>query len=184
MLDDYELLYLANENNEYAVEELLKKYYGLICYKANKNSISKEESEELINEGLISLYEAINNYIDKANTKFKTYLIACLDKKISNHKKLHSRKKYSISNNAIPLDDELMTPESNKNNPINILIDDEEYECLRKRILKKLNSKEELIFILREQNFTVKEISSIIDIKLIDIYNIIKSIRLKINKIV
>jgi hypothetical protein len=63
-----------------------------------------------------------------------------------------------------------MTPESNKNNPINILIDDEEYECLRKRILKKLNSKEELIFILREQNFTVKEISSIIDIKLIDIY--------------
>ena len=182
-MDDYELLYLANEKNEYAIEELLKKYYGLICYKANKNSISKDDVEELINEGLLGLYEAINNYTDILNTKFITYLNACIDKKISNYKKLQSRKKFSILNNAVPLDQDSMQIDNSKNNPINVLINEEEYTTTKNKILKQLNSNEELVFILREQNFTVKEISKISDIKLVKIYNIIKSIRVKINKI-
>ena len=183
MLDDYELIYLAKENNEDAIEELIKKYYGLICYKANKNSISREDSEELINEETLSLYEAINNYNDNENTKFITYLNACIDKKISNYKKLQLRKKFSILNTATALDENIMISGIN-NNPIDFLIDEESYKIKRNKILNKLNYKEELVFILREQNFTVKEISKIIDIKLVEIYNLIKSIRIKINRIV
>ena len=67
----------------------------------------------------------------------------------------------------------------NRENPDIVLINEEKYKILKKKILKCLNSTEELVFILKEQNFTPKEISRIIDIKIVDIYNIIKSIRTK-----
>ncbi len=187
MLDDYELLYLANERNEEAITQLLNKYLGLVYYKALKYTPSQKDIDDFVNEGLLCLYEAIYNYSDTDNVRFIKYLSICLDRKMINYKKSFTRKKFCILNNSISLeefsielDNSLM---DNKCNPDSILSHIEDYELLRKRILKKLNSNEELVFILKEQNFSVKEISKIIDIKLVEIYNIIKSIRTKIIKI-
>lgn len=183
MLDDYELLYLANEGNEDATNELINKYYGLICYKATKYSPSKLDIEDFINEGLLCLHEAIYNYLDTKNTKFNKYLNTCLERKMINLKKMFTRKKFCILNNSFSIDENCIEINEhlidNKQNPDNILIDREEYEILRKKILKQLNNKEELVFILREQNFSAKEIANIIDKNLVEIYNTIKSIRIK-----
>lgn len=187
MLDDYELLYLASEKNEDAISELLKKYYWLINYKAIKNMTSEQDKDDFINEGILSFYNAINSYTDKANTKFITYLNSCLDKSMINLKKSILRKKHYVFNNAISLEDNLLQLDKElsdiKNEPNKIIMEKDDYTSLKNKILKKLNSNEELVFILKEQNFTVKEISQIIDMKLYDIYNIIKRIRYKTNKI-
>ena len=180
MLDDYELLYLASENNEDAINILLNKYFGLIHYKAIKYTTSNLYIDDFVNEGILSFYEAINNYSDKENIKFITYLSICLDCKMINYRKLITRKKHSILNNSTSLEELSIlinnSIEDNTLNPESILADKEEYEMLRKRILKKLNYNEELVLILKEQNFSVKEISQIIDVSLLEIYNIIKSI--------
>lgn len=187
MLDDYELLYLANEKNEDAINELLKKYYWLISYKAIKCATSKQDEEDFVNEGIIGFYEAINSYKEINNTRFITYLNSCLDRRLSNYKKFLLRKKFYILNNALSLDDNNLQLDKylldNRENPDIVLINEEKYKILKKKILKCLNSTEELVFILKEQNFTPKEISRIIDIKIVDIYNIIKSIRTKTIKV-
>lgn len=188
MLNDYELLYLASEQNEDAINELLKKYYGLICYKAIKYSPSQLDTDDFINEGLLCFYEVIYNYSDVSNTKFIKYLNTCLERRMINYKKLFTRKKFCILNTAISLDEDSVDSDNllidNKYNPDSVLLNKEEYELLREKILKELNSNEELVFILREQNFSVKEIAKIIDMKLAEIYNIVKNIRTKIIKLV
>ena len=63
------------------------------------------------------------------------------------------------------------------------MFNDYDYLSLRSKILEVLTWKEELIFILKEQNYTVLEISEITDNKLRTVYNIIKRIQDKTIKL-
>ena len=58
------------------------------------------------------------------------------------------------------------------------------YLELKEKILSKLSWKEELIFTLKEQNYTNKEISEITDNSLRTVYNIINRIKNKVSNIV
>ena len=65
MYNDYELLYLAQENNEDAVNELRKKYNSLLYAKALSYSRSSHiDIKELLNETELAFYKAIDNYIE------------------------------------------------------------------------------------------------------------------------
>ena len=82
MDNDYELLYLAQENNEDAVNELRKKYNSLLYAKAISYSRSSHiDIKELLNETELAFYKAIDNYIDK-NT-FNTYLNKVIDNNLT-----------------------------------------------------------------------------------------------------
>lgn len=180
MLDDYELLYLASENNEDAINFLLEKYSKTIYLKSLKYCDTNNDIDDYINEGILAFYESMESYNEK--TKFTTFLNACLDRKLLNYRKLQDRKKYSLLNNAISLEDQKISENSyidNRNNPELVLLNNEDYTYLRNKLLKKLDYNEELIFLLKEQNFSIKEISIIIDKKIEVIYRIIKRIKLK-----
>ena len=183
MLDDYELLYLTSDNNEEAINLLLNKYFKTIYSKCLKYS-SSSNLDDYLNEGIQAFYEAIEMYNE--NTKFITYLNTCLDRKLLNYKKMYDRKKHSILNNSTSLDDESI-PENiysdNRNNPELILLNNENYTLLKNKLLRKLNNNEELVFLLKEQNFSVKEISKILDKKIKVIYRIIERIKIKTQEI-
>lgn len=185
MPDDYELLYLAKENNEDAIDILIKKYYNKIYYKAIKECSKLRDIDDFINEGIFCLHEAISNYND--NTKFSTYLNKVLDNKLINYRKSSERKKYSPLNEAILIDNyENINDKSLIDlnyNPELIIENEENYEELKKTITEKLSFNEELVLSLIEQNYTVLEISNITDIKEQKIYRLIRHIRLKVSKI-
>ena len=89
MYNDYELLYLAQENNEDAVNELRKKYNSLLYAKALSYSRSSHmDIKELLNETELAFYKAIDNYIDK-NT-FNTYLNKVIDNNLTNYIAKHN----------------------------------------------------------------------------------------------
>ena len=73
--------------------------------------------------------------------------------------------------------------ESNKYNPEVNLFNDYDYSSLRNKIIEVLTWEEELIFTLKEQNYTVLEISEITGNKLRTVYNIIKRIQDKTIKL-
>ena len=180
MLNDYELLYLIHENNEEAMNFLLEKYSKTIYSKCLKYSNSNNNIDDYINEGIQAFYEAVKTYNE--NTKFITYLNTCLDRKLLNYKKMQDRKKHSILNNSISLEDDRLSENifmDNRNNPELVLLNNENYIFLRKNLLKKLDYNEELVFLLKEQNFSNKEISKIIDKRIRIIYSIIDKIRIK-----
>ena len=183
MENDYELLYLAKEDKDIVAEILYKKYYKIIYSKALKYSSSNSLIEDYVNEAKISLYDAIENYQDKY--KFSTYLNNCIDNRLLNYKKSLNRNKHKLLNEAISFEDINIQYQINdsRNNQEDLIIEEENYVNLKNKILDKLTWKEELIFKLKEQNFTNKEISEITDNKLKTIYNIVNRIQNKMSKI-
>lgn len=185
MYNDYELLYLAQENNEDAVNELKKKYNSLLHAKAlSYNRSSHIDIKELLNEAELSFYKAVDSYIDK-NT-FNTYLNKVIDNNLTNYIAKHNNTKNKILNESVSYEynnEKSIGVGSNKYNPEISLFNEYNYFELRQRILNKLTWKEELIFVLKEQNYTASEISKITDNSLRTVYNIIKRIQNKTIKL-
>ena len=148
MYNDYELLYLAQENNEDAVNELRKKYNSLLYAKALSYSRSSHiDIKELLNETELAFYKAIDNYIDK-NT-FNTYLNKVIDNNLTNYIAKHNVTKNKILNESISYEnnnERILELESNKYNPEVNLFNDYDYSSLRNKIIEVLTWEEELIF--------------------------------------
>lgn len=185
MDNDYELLYLAKEEPEMVNDILFYKYKKILYSKAIKYS-SNIDLEDFINEAKLTLYEAVESYQDKY--KFITYLNICLDRRLSNYKKQLNRNKHKVLNNSISIDDEdtniIYLIHDERYNPEKILLEESSYIEIRKKIADILTWKEELIFKLKEQNYTNKEISEITDNNLRTVYNIIDRIKNKILNLV
>lgn len=183
--NDYELLYLAKENNEEIIQILFNKYKKIIYTKAKKYS-KNSNLDDLYNIAKLSFYRAIDNYRD--DNPFATYLNVCLESSLSNQYKQTNTKKNKILNEAISIDDEnnqiLNIFYDEKQNPETIYFEDYNYQKLKNKIIKRLTWKEELIFKLRIENYSVKEISEIIDYRLQTVYSILKRIQTKISKLV
>ncbi len=182
MCDEYELLYLAGENNEYAIKELLKKYYNFLYSKAVKNCKIWNNFDDYMNEMILGFYNAIDNY--NGDSKFITYLNACLDYKAHNYSILSNRKKHSILNNAISIEEITnISSDEDKYNPEKILLEEQDYLTLKRKIKRKLTSQEELVFSLKEQGFSIKEISKILDKKVQTVYKYYENIKRKAGKL-
>lgn len=187
MDNDYELLYMAKEHNEEAIEFLYKKYYNTIYRKARQYSKSTNIFfYDYLNEAILAFYKAIDNYQDK--NSFKTYLIICLDSSLKNFYKSEKSQKNKILNESISINEEneniYLAVKSSKYNPEEILEKEETYHNFKKKVVRLLTWKEELVFNLRLENYSPKEISEITDNNLKTVYNIIKRIRNKIVKLV
>ena len=183
MENDYELLYLSKEDIERVVEVLYRKYKGVIYSKVLKYNPSKMIMDEYLNEAIYALYEAVEKYQDKY--KFSTYLNNCIDNKLLNYRKTSERNKHKLLNNALSIEDNdiQLCLDNNDYNPEKLVLEELEYIELKEKILSKLNWKEELIFTLKEQNYTNKEISEITDNSLRSVYNIIRRIQNKVSNL-
>ena len=185
MYNDYELLYFAKEDIDSIVEILYKKYSNLLYSKAKKYSLNTN-IDEYISEAKIALYEAVETYRD--DYLFLTYLNICLDRRLLNYRKHLNRNKHKILNDALVINYEdtntLISTQDERYNPEKLVIEESSYKELRNKILDKLTWKEELIFTLKEHNFTNKEISEITDNNLRTVYNIINRIKNKVSNLV
>lgn len=185
MDNDYELLYLAQDNNDYAVEMLRCKYNKLLNIKTivfgYNITLSKKE---LFNEAEMAFYKAIDTYID--DYAFSTYVSNVVDNSLLNYIKEYNKSRNVVLNTAVSYDENpnvLLLLGSDKYNPEKYLFDSYDYYSLRDKIVKKLSWKEELVFDLREQNYSVYEIAEITDNKPRTIYNTIKRIQNKTIKL-
>lgn len=175
MYNDYELLYLAKENNEKAIEMLTNKYKRVINYKVLKYSNELTDyKEDFYNEALSTLYKSIFNYND--DYTFATFFNTCLENSLKNYRK-QILEKITINNRDI------IYIKEKSYNPENVLLEEHQYEELKNKIINKLSWKEELIFTLKEQNYTPKEISEITDSNLKTVYTIIDRIKNKVSNI-
>ena len=106
-LNDYELMYMISENDEDAKEIMFKKYQPIVYKFAKKYyQIGKNyglELDDVIQEGYVGLYIAINNYKEDKNCLFYTYASITIASKLKNLIKTHSTNKHLALNNYISL---------------------------------------------------------------------------------
>lgn len=194
-LNDNELISLAREQNEDAINLLHQKYKPLITKKCSKyyKYVSGKglELSDLIQECLVGFEESIKDFDANDKVTFYTFTNVCMDRQIMSVIKRVNRDKNKILNNAIPLetiDTENDTNiidylKDNTDNPELDLLDELEYQELYEKIINNLTRLEECVFNLKLQNFTYKEMADILDKDIKSIDNAIQRIKIKIKEI-
>ena len=171
--NDYELVYEIRENSEDAYNILITKYTTLIHKIAyeyfRKYKSFKVEYEDLIQEGHVGLYQALNDY-DERSCLFYTYATICIKREIERFIKTFIRNKHMVLNNAIsfstPLDTngELLLEDyiSIGRDVEDIVIGDMNYNSIM-NLKYDMSFEMAAVFELKANKFTILEISVLLD---------------------
>ena len=79
---ELELLKLAKSGSAYAIDELLAIHKHLVVSVARKYYLLGGDKEDLIQEGMIGLFKAINSFDSAKNNNFVAYAITLIEREI------------------------------------------------------------------------------------------------------
>lgn len=191
-VNDYELIYQIRENDESAYNTLFDKYsfvvnklaYDYYC----KNKNIGIEYEDLCQEGFFAVSMAVKDY-DQDNSLFYTYVLICVKREMERLIKACRRNKQMILNTAISLnspidyDDSLFLEDaiSSDFNVESLVIGEELFKTL---FLYKheLSIEESLVYELKVNKFSNKEISILLDISYKKVDNYLRKIKQQLLK--
>ena len=101
-------------DKEAKTEKLLEEYKELVKAKAGLYFMLGGDKEDIIQEGMIGLYKAIQSYDEGKGASFKTYADICINRQIISAIKAANRKKFTPLNTALsfdkPMDDDPDSP--------------------------------------------------------------------------
>ncbi len=103
---DEELVKLAQNGDKHATEELLLRHFGLVRGIARGFFLIGGETEDLIQEGMIGLYNAIGDYEKEGGKSFKNFAYLCVSRRIIDAVKASARRKNSPLNEGISITEE------------------------------------------------------------------------------
>ncbi len=191
-INDYELIYEVRENDEYAYNTLYNKYKTLIAklaydyYMKNKNK--RAEYDDLLQEGYYALCVAIREY-DENSTLFYTYASLCIKREMERYLKGLGRNKNMLLTESISLNIPLDDKEETYLEEIIPSKENVEKNVLSEEIYKKiwayrheLSDEEGMIFELKANKFSNKEISTLLDIPYKKVDNCLRKIRILLTK--
>ena len=184
--NDYELIYLIQEEDEQALNIMLKKYEPLIKKIVNHYyRIFKDfniDFQDLVQEGRIGLYRAIKSYKEDKNILFYTFAFMCIKGQILAIYKKSLRDKNKSSTLASLHDDLAFFEETGYiDSPEKLM----EESLITRQIIEFKNNLEFIdanIFELRYNSFNYKEISKLLDISINVVDNKLVKIKKKLRK--
>lgn len=194
-VNDYEVLYMIRESNEAANEYMYSKYKPLINKLAT--NISKKyrgigiEYDDLFQEGMYGLSEAINNFNVRENNLFFTFAILCIKREMERLLIKSIRHKNNVLNFAISFDTVISEEGLTVGDIIydgKDLVDNKTIEREQKKFI--LDLKYELkdiyspVYELKLNGFSNNDIAILLDLKYKDVDNYLRSIKKTLKKVI
>ena len=186
-VNDYELIYHIKENDEIAYNTMFDKYSFIVnklaydYYCKNKNI--GIEYEDLCQEGFYAVSMAIKDY-DQDNSLFYTYVLICIKREMERLVKAGRRNKQMILNNAISINSAIDLDDSLFLEDVIAADTDVESFVISEELFKELflykhelSFEESLIYELKVNRFSNKEISLLLDISYKKVDNSLRKIR-------
>ncbi len=196
-MSDEELAFLAKENS-FATEILINRYYSLVEIISRSFFISGSESDDVLQEGLIGLSNAIESY-KEGTAKFKTFASLCIERHILTAVKTANRNKHMVLSKALSYNNLVTSDEneseyidyidegSNLNNPELLLVSKEMVKTIKSSISDVLTTFEKDVLMLYLKGESYENIGKVFlkDSKSIDnaIQRIRKKLKLELNKL-
>ena len=182
--NDYELVSLARDGNEEAINLIYHKYKPIIVCKSKDAIVYAThhgiEINDIMQEGFIGLEEAINGFSEKDNTSFYTFAVLCINRQIINYLRRTTRGKNRILNEAVAIDDIV---EKNVKDSANT-----EFSFISKDIIEEIKDNltdfEYRVFKLKYDGYNFEEIANILNKDVKSIYNTFHRVKLKVKKII
>lgn len=183
---DQELCARSREGDEFAVEVLLRRYAGYVRYFARRYSLVGGDAEDLIQEGMIGLFRAIQQYDETREASFRTFAASCILNRLLSAIKKDSRGKNQPLNQSIPLQSPLFdSPAQNlvsaSGDPVEYVIGDEGFQELLQVLYGLLSPFEARVFELYLAGRSYDEISAVTEKPRKSIDNAVQRIRKKLS---
>ena len=189
--NDYELLDYIYSCNEDANEILLYKYRPLIvsiAKKMLKYCNGGVDLNDLVQEGMLGLNDAINSFRDDKETNFGTYARLCIERRIYSLAKSTRTYKNKILNESISIEDEddltidrfLM---DNSSNPDSMISENDFQNDIITKLKTQLTDLEKRVLGLKKNDFNYKEIADILEKEPKAIDNALQRIKNKLKNI-
>ncbi len=185
--NDYELVYQVRENDSIAYDILMKKYGTLVDKYAKeyyyKNKNIGIEIEDLYQEGMLGVVMALNDY-NSSDTLFYTYASLCIRREMERLVKSSKRKKHMILNESISLstnvyyeDDVYLEDIIPSDYNLEESFSGDELLRILNKLKYKFNDIDSMIFELKFNFFTTREISILLGISYKFVDNRLRKIR-------
>lgn len=188
------LVRMARDGDEKAENFLLKKYKDFVRSKARAYFLVGGDSDDLIQEGMIGLYNAIGHYDESMASSFMTYAAICINNKLISAVSADGRQKNAPLNGYVSIYSSItdetgeeaslsdVLPDTENINPEAIILNEEQEKLTINRFLGKLSALEKEILSYYMEGMSYSEIAKLIGKTEKSVDNAIQRIRLKMRK--
>lgn len=190
---DEEMVELAQQGEQFAVEFLVDKYKNFVRAKARSYFLIGADREDIIQEGMIGLFKAIRDYrVDKL-TSFRAFAELCITRQIITAIKTATRQKHIPLNSYVSLNKPIYDEESDRTlmdiitttgitNPEEIIISREEFVFIEKKMGEILSSLEWKVLMSYLEGKSYQEISLDLKRHVKSIDNALQRVKRKLEK--
>lgn len=192
-----QLIALAQQGDEEAIESLITQYRNLLNYIVSGYFLRDGDRDDLMQEAMIGFVQAIESYRPDSGKQFKNFAWLCVTRELDTCVKRSNRKKHMILSDALCLSaDEPEDPMWMNNTfafadrdghgrfatPENTCISDESFQELFHVIYKALSGLELNVLLLRFAGLSYEDITHALQLESKSVDNAIQRIRKKLNR--
>lgn len=193
-----EVVKLAQAGNGDAMTYLMEDYKGMVRALSRPLFLMDGDQDDLLQEGMIGLFKAIQTYDEKKGTTFDTFANLCITSQMYSAIKISNRKKNMPLNSYVSIysaeGEEGMSDSERiydvnrsfaawQQNPEEIVIGEENAKSIKKKLLSRLSRMEVQVLELFLKGLTYQEIASQLDKTPKTIDNALQRIKSKLKKI-
>lgn len=145
---DEKLIEQCRLGDQTALDQVMNKYKPLVIKKSRSMFLIGGETEDLIQEGMIGLFKAVQDYQLERDTSFYSFAKLCIERQIYSAVTMAGRKKHSPLNGYISLShsEDFERKENRVSsailNPEETLLNRERMEIIRQKLSERLSSLE------------------------------------------
>lgn len=182
-INDFEVLYLIGENQSDAKNIIFEKYKPILVSLSKKYHVAVKnrgiDYDDIYQEALIGLNYAIDHFNNGKNNTFYTYAVLCINSRLKTYVHASFNSKNKILNDSIAID--LGDDNDIENIGFNNYSQDE--VCFLDRLIEFKNTldfNKALVFELKYNGFSNKEIGTLLELSVKNVYYCVCSIRKKL----
>lgn len=172
-MEENQIITLAQQGMDEAMAYMLEQYKSLVRILSRPLFLIDGDKDDLIQEGMIGLFKAINGYDGTSGASFETFATHCINRQMYSAIKKSNRQKNiplnsyisiyskigsegSESDHTFLLDQSL---EAARQNPEEIIIDQENARNIQRRLYSRLSEFEQKVLALYLQGIPYQEIA-------------------------
>ena len=190
-LTDEELIRRLRMGETGIIDYLMEKYKNLVRKEANAMYLLGGETDDLIQEGMIGLFKAVQDYDVDQEASFFSFARLCVTRQLYSAIEASNRKKHSPLNSYISLyerEDGVgslidMMESEHETNPEELLVSQEHAKSLEERLEKDLSELERRVLYLHLMGTDYKTIAKLLDRSPKTIDNALQRIKGKMQRI-
>ena len=190
-ITDEQLIKKFRDGDAKIIDYLMEKYKNLVRKEANAMYLIGGESDDLIQEGMIGLFKAVQNYDPEQENSFFSFAKLCVRRQLYSAVEASRRKKHGPLNSYVSLYEEndkeealVDTVEASENyNPEEIFLSQEYAQILESKLEESLSDLERRVLYLHLRGTDYKMIAELLDKSPKTIDNALQRVKAKTEKL-